>query len=58
MNENDVKVVRIYSMIGQLKAEFSSTNNIDISEYERGVYFLELITTDDKRLVKRIVKEN
>ena len=44
--------------MGLFLAEFPITNSIDISNLEKGIYFLELISKSNERIVKKIVKEN
>jgi hypothetical protein len=39
-------------------AEFPNTNSIDISNLEEGIYFLELISKSNERIIKKIAKEN
>jgi len=56
--EEELKVVRIYTMVGILKAEFLNTNTIDLSNLVEGVYLVEITFANDERIVKKIIKEN
>jgi len=58
MEIENIKNISIFSTIGKLKAEFFGTNIIDIHHLERGIYFLELVTKNDKRFIKKIILEN
>ena len=56
--EAEFKSIRIYSTMGLFLAEFPNINSIDISNLENGIYFLELISKSNERIVKKIAKEN
>ncbi|MBK9105983.1 MAG: T9SS type A sorting domain-containing protein [Saprospiraceae bacterium] len=56
--EVEIKSIRIYSTMGLFLAEFPITNSIDISNLEKGIYFLELISKSNERIVKKIAKQN
>jgi len=58
IEEEELKSIRIYSMMGVLITEFSHTNTVDLSHLEGGIYLIELISKDDERFVRRIIKEN
>ncbi|MFK7774967.1 MAG: T9SS type A sorting domain-containing protein [Saprospiraceae bacterium] len=58
LKEEKIEFIKVYSLLGELKSEFQNTDNIDISDFPNGVYFLELITKDKERLVKKVLKEN
>jgi len=51
-----IEKINIYSVVGELIYTGQMRQNLDVSEFESGVYFLEL-RSEDKRSVKRIVKE-
>lgn len=50
-----IKEVKIYSEIGQLLGSFS-ISVIDLSSYNKGVYFIKLIFNSDYVKIKRIIK--
>jgi hypothetical protein len=58
INLENLKSLRAYSILGQLKKESKFTNKIDLSNLECGLYFLEIITKDDNRIIRKIEKEN
>ncbi len=58
MAEESIQSIRIYSLSGQLKQEFFNTHTLDLSDFANGIYFLELISKEKERFVKKIVKEN
>ena len=58
IEEENVHLIRVYSLVGEFKTEFQHMNKIDLSEFASGIYFLEIITMDNKRLIKKILKEN
>jgi hypothetical protein len=54
----EIKKIRIYSMMGIFKTEFLNTNTIDLRNLEGGIYLLELISENDERIIRKILKEN
>lgn len=58
INLENLKSLRAYSILGQLKKESKFTNKIDLSNLENGLYLLEITTENDKRIIRKIVKEN
>lgn len=58
LEEEKIEFIKVYSLLGELKSEFKNTNNIDVGGYPKGFYFLEIITKDNERIVKKILKEN
>jgi hypothetical protein len=50
--------IRIYSAMGLFIAEFPNTGAIDIRNLEAGIYFVELISEKNERIVKKVVKAN
>lgn len=57
IEEKKLKNIRVYSMMGELLAEFVQTGTIDISQLAGGVYFLELNLENDQRIVEKVIKE-
>ena len=55
--KEDVKELRVYSIQGQLKTKAQFTNEIDLSDFESGIYLLEIITENDEIIIKKIKKE-
>lgn len=55
---NDLKHIRIYSMMGALQAEYFNTQTLDVSALDSGVYVVELILENDDRMIRKIIKEN
>ena len=47
--------LKVYSSLGRLIRNYTQTNLIDFSSFERGVYFLEINTTTSS-VVKKIIK--
>ncbi len=58
IEKEKIELIKVYSLLGELKSEFQHTDNIDISDFPKGVYFLEIITKDKERLIKKVLKEN
>lgn len=58
MEEEKIELIKVYSLLGELKSEFQNSNDIDISDFPKGVYFLEIITKNNERLINKILKEN
>jgi hypothetical protein len=56
--DEELKGIRIYTMLGIFKAEFLNTNTVDLSNLVEGVYLFEITFANGKRIVKRIIKEN
>jgi hypothetical protein len=44
--------------MGIFKTEFLNTNTIDLRNLEGGIYLLELISENDERIIRKILKEN
>ncbi|MBT0607832.1 T9SS type A sorting domain-containing protein [Aequorivita echinoideorum] len=44
----------VYSMTGQKMMEISNENNIDVSSFPKGMYFLEIISAEGKTIKKFI----
>jgi Secretion system C-terminal sorting domain/Electron transfer DM13 len=59
-NAENLKV-KIYTVIGNIMltedSKIDSSRKINVSNLNSGIYFLELIDTENNRLVKRFVKE-
>jgi hypothetical protein len=56
LENNHIVNIRILAVDGKLIKELTSnTRIIDLNEIETGIYFIE-ITTDDNKLIKRIMK--
>ena len=58
MAEEKLEKIKVYSSHGDLEREFQSSNKIDLTSLVEGVYFLEIITKTNERLVKKVFKEN
>jgi hypothetical protein len=58
-NEAAGAQVKIYNLQGQLiySEIFNSTNNIDLTELSDGIYFMEVFTGKEVRLLKFIKQE-
>lgn len=57
-SKNSIESVRIYTSSGSLIGAVKSTNNlIDISNLSQGLYFIEIETKLDKRIVKQFIKD-
>ncbi len=56
--EEELKGIRIYTMMGVFKAEFMNTNTIDLSNLVRGVYLIEVTFAHGGQIVKKVIKEN
>ena len=57
-NPNWIKSKTIYSITGQLvKKENNQNEKIDISNLQQGVYLLEIETTENQKVIKKIIKE-
>ncbi len=55
-----IKGYRMYNTMGQLKSQSFNKKNgsfdqrVDISDLNRGVYFIDVITSDNKRITKKV----
>lgn len=47
----------IYSLTGQLVADFSTKDALDISNLEKGTFLIQVTFTDESTQIKRFVKE-
>ncbi len=56
--EEELKGVRIYTMMGVFKAELLNTNTIDLSNLVEGVYLVEITFANGGQIVKKVIKEN
>lgn len=56
--ESALKSIRVYSATGVLQNEFINTHTIDLGNLARGVYFLELTSSNNQRMITKIIKEN
>lgn len=56
--KKDIEGVRFYDMEGRLIKEFKSTNNnrFNISGFERGCYFMEIILSKQRKMLSRVLK--
>ena len=58
-NSDKIKSKTIYDSTGQLvKKEINQNEKIDISNLQQGVYLLEIETTNNKKIIKKIIKNN
>ncbi len=55
---------KLYNMSGQMIQEypveqdsFSGTQQLDLSNLSNGIYFLEAVTTDQQRLIQKVIKQ-
>lgn len=58
IESQNIKRVRVYSILGQLVKEFKFTNILNLSNLEEGIYYLELVVKNDEQTTIKIVKEN
>jgi hypothetical protein len=58
MEKEELKWIRVYSVMGRMIEEFMHVNEVDLSKYEGGIYLLELISENDKRFVKKVIRRN
>jgi len=58
MEKESIKIIKAYSILGQLIKEVHFQNSIDLSTFEDGVYLLELTTKNDERFITKINKQN
>ena len=58
MEREKLQIIKVYSILGQLKKESKLTDKIDLSEFADGIYIMEIITENNERIVKKIKKEN
>jgi len=57
--DNTIKKVMIKDIAGKniLKInDFKNKRQIDISALEKGIYFIEMISNDNKLLIKKLIK--
>jgi len=55
-NKSDIKSITVYNYIGQLVANIAVTTaktNVDISNFEQGVYFVKIITNTHQIITKK-----
>ena len=57
IEKDRIKSIRAYSILGQLEKEAANTNTIDLSDTEKGIYILEIITKGEHRIIKKIKKD-
>ena len=55
--EYELKDVKIYSQEGRLIKNYISTNSIDFGNLSNGIYYVDAITTENKKVHSKIVKE-
>ena len=48
--------VKVYNALGQLVKTVQGTNEINISDLERGVYFVSIVTENKERFMRKIAK--
>lgn len=53
---DNIKSVRIYSILGTLDKEIRNQSSLDISDLSEGIYLLSIETNDNERITKRLVK--
>ncbi len=58
MGSEELKTIRLYSLMGTFKKDFKRTNTIDLSDLNGGIYFIEIISEKGSRVVKKVIKEN
>ena len=51
-----VREMQLYNALGQLVKTVQNTNEISISDLERGVYFVSIVTENRERFIRKIVK--
>lgn len=59
LEEYLIKKITFYNLLGQAIKSIPVNKNelkIDISEFAKNIYFLEVLTSDNKRFVKKIIK--
>ena len=57
---SSIQQLRVYNISGQIvleKQRLGLNNQINVSAFENGVYFVELITNDQKRYLSKFVKK-
>ncbi|MEL0456680.1 T9SS type A sorting domain-containing protein [Flavobacteriaceae bacterium SZ-1-7] len=52
----EFQTIRLYNSLGQFIKSFKNTNKLDLSNLERGLYFLE-IETNQGKTTKKIIKD-
>lgn len=58
-NENNVEQVRIYDLAGrEIYSVDKAVRTINLSEFDNGLYFLEIIHKDGRRLAQKILVTN
>ena len=56
MSDVDMFEYRIYSISGELMAQGTSDADINVSQLNSGIYFIELFTQDN-RVIKKLVRQ-
>ena len=57
LENQEVKSIRVFSILGQLKIESQFSNTISLTNFENGIYLMEITTKDNERVIKKILKE-
>ena len=55
--ETELKEINFYSQDGKLLKKYNSVISVDISKYAKGVYYIEALTIDNKKMKSKIIKE-
>ncbi len=56
-SENNIKNIKVYNNLGQLVLTNNSSNKIDISPLEHGIYFVKIISDNNQIIFKKLIKE-
>ncbi len=51
-----VKDITVVDITGKKIAHYSYTNQIDVTKFEKGIYFLDIMTVDDVKTIQKIMK--
>lgn len=56
-NENKIKSIEITDILGKKVLQSKFENKVNISNLSQGVYFMTLISTENEKVTKKIIKE-
>lgn len=56
-NENKIKSIEITDILGKKVLQSKFENKVNISNLSQGVYFMTLISTENEKITKKILKE-
>jgi hypothetical protein len=53
----DTHLVELYNLVGQLMFSKENPNEIDLSDFEEGIYFLVISDKNGAKSITKVIKE-